>query len=255
MTFMSAEVDGSMNDRYAFESDPEALDAADKLWAEDNSGAFALQHSTLYGGFHKLDALVQSKEFADLPEDMQDFLNKARTPHYEFINNALLWPPGTKLDEGNTYMSFVAFLLNPQSEGSVTLRSANAADNPVIKLNYLTHPYDRLAFRHAIRATWTKLMENPKIKPLVRKTILGPKSMSDEDVDAFARETASTVWHANGTVRMGECTDSAGRVRGVGGLRVADLSVCPVTTNNHTQSTAYVVGAVIGGKVVGEYGL
>jgi choline dehydrogenase-like flavoprotein len=255
LAFHTVEVNGTINDRTTFESDTAALELAAAHWDHDQSGAFALHHSTLYGGFHKLPGLEDSKEYHDLPDDVREFLAKDKVPHYEFVSNGLLYPPGTPITPGNSYMTFIAVLLNPQSEGSVTLRSSNAADKPVIQLNYMTHPYDRIAFRQAIRATWEKLVENPGIKPHVRKTLLGPKSLSDADIDAFVGDNAGTVWHANGTVRMGECVDSAGRMYGVKGLRVADLSVCPVVTNNHTQSTAYLVGATVAGKIVKEYGL
>lgn len=151
--------------------------------------------------------------------------------------------------------------MNPQSEGSVTLRSKNASDKPVIRLNYLTHPYDIVLFRESIRNTWSKIVLNPRIAPSVRKTITGPASLSDADIDAFARDNAGTVWHANGTVKMGKegdekaCVDSSGRVFGLQGLRVADLSVCPLTTNNHTQATAYLVGQKCADRLIKEYNL
>ena len=75
----------------------------------------------------------------------------------------------------------------------------------------------------------------PDIEPLVKRTLFGPKTLSDEDVDEFVKEAATTVWHANGTAMMGKASnplavvDSKFRVHGFEGLRVADLSVCPVT--------------------------
>ncbi|KAH7088832.1 hypothetical protein FB567DRAFT_318978 [Paraphoma chrysanthemicola] len=261
LAFMSVEVDGTVNDRYKFESNPQLVAEAEKLWEKDQSGAFALQQSVLWGGFLKLPNLESTPEFRALAPDFQNYLRKPTVPTYEFINNCLLWPPGSQLAEDSSYMTFIAFLMNPQSEGSVTLRSKDPKDKPVIKLNYLTHPYDRLAFRRAIQETWTKFTTNPRIAPSIRKTLCGPASLSDADVDAFANDNAGTVWHACGTVKMGKkgdegaCVDSAGRVFGVQGLRVADMSVAPLTTNNHTQATAYLVGKKIAEKVVKEYGL
>lgn len=261
LAFMGFEVDGSQNDRYKFESNPQLVEEAEGLWEKDQSGAFALQQGTLWGGFLKLPNLEQMPEFQQLPADHREFLTRPSIPAYEFIGNCLLWPPGTQLDEGNTYFTSVAFLMHPQSEGSVTLRSKDPNDKPIIKLNYLTHPYDRAIFREAIRNTWQKTTENPKIKPFVKKTLCAPKSTSDADIDAFANEQAGTVWHANGTVKMGKkgeegaCVDKDGKVFGVKGLRVADLSVCPLTTSNHTQATAYLVGRKMGEKVVAEWGL
>ena len=52
---------------------------------------------------------------------------------------------------------------------------------------------------------------------------------------AFVHNNVTTMWHANGTAKMGKlddkmaCVDSDFRVIGVAGLRVADLSVCPFT--------------------------
>ncbi|KAI8942906.1 hypothetical protein NX059_000945 [Plenodomus lindquistii] len=261
LAFMTVEVDGTSNERYAFESNQERMAEAEAAWEKDKSGAFALSHSVLWGGFLKHPDLQSMPEFQGLPQDQQEFLTRDAVPTYEFINNCLLWPPGSKIEEGNSYMTMIAFLMNPQSEGSVSLGSANASDKPIIKLNYLTHPYDARIFGEAIRCTWQKLVHNPVISKSVIRTISGPASLSDEDIDAFARANAGTVWHANGTVKMGRqederaCVDSGFRVRGVQGLRVVDLSVAPLTTNNHTQATAYLIGQVAAEKLVMEYGL
>jgi choline dehydrogenase-like flavoprotein len=261
MAFMSVEVDGSLNDRHTFESNPELVSEAEDLWAKDQTGAFALQHSVLWGGFLKHPNLSSIPEFTHLPTPEREFLSRPTIPTYEFLCNGPCWPPGATLAEGNTYLTLVAFLMHPQSHGSVTLASKNASDKPVIQLNYLTHPYDRAVFRETIRTVWTKITANPAVAPHIRGTLCGPTSLSDEDVDAFARENTSTVWHANGTVKMGKegeqgaCVDKDGKVFGVQGLRVADLSVAPLTTSNHTQATAYLVGRKIGEKVVREYAL
>ena len=66
-----------------------------------------------------------------------------------------------------------------------------------------------------------------------------------------------------GTVKMGKseaedieaCVDNNFRVFGIDNLRVADMSVVPVLTNNHTQTTAYLTGATLGDKLVVEYRL
>ena len=234
---------------------------AQESWTKDQTGAFALQNSSLWGGFLKLTDLESYEEYSALPLDVQEFLSRDQVPTYEFINNSILWPPGTQLEEGNTYMTFLAFLMNPQSSGSVTLRSVKASDKPVIALNFLTHPFDVRVFREAIRNTWQKITGNPVVAPHIVRTILGPKSMGDADLDGFARENASTVWHACGTCKMGRDDDAEAvvskefKVRGAEGLRVVDMSVAPLTTNNHTQATAYLIAQKAAEKMVVEYGL
>jgi 5-(hydroxymethyl)furfural/furfural oxidase len=80
----------------------------------------------------------------------------------------------------------------------------------------------------------------------------------DEKLEAFIRKAAIGVWHASCTCRMGAdndpmaVTDPAGRVRGVGGLRVVDASVFPAVpcanTNFPTLMTAEkIADAVLSG--------
>lgn len=236
MTFMSVEVDAKHNNRYGFETSESLMQEAEAMWKKDKTGNLALFNSGLWGGFLKLPGLENFPEYKILDEGLQEYLSRDKTPSYEFIANALLFPPGTKLPEGSSYLTTVVFLMNPQSRGSITLRSANPEDKPVIDVAYLQHPYDRRILKEAIRETWTKVYENPDVKRHIKGKLYGPDSLSDEHIDAFMKEAAGTVWHASGTAMMGKkdnplaCVDKSFRVYGVEGLRVADLSVCPLTT-------------------------
>lgn len=230
------EVDDSLNTRYALQSDEAWLKKAEEDWARDKSGAFAVFNSGLWGGFLKFDGVEEWEEYKALEEDVREYLSKERTPGYEFCCTSILMPPDAKIPAGSSYLTCAAFLMNGQSEGSITLKSANPEDDPIINLGYMTHPYDRRALRESIRETYKRIYENPEIKPVVKGPILAPKSFSDEDIDEFVRETAITVWHINGTIMMGRennplaCVGANFKVFGVDGLRVADLSVCPLTT-------------------------
>jgi choline dehydrogenase-like flavoprotein len=89
--------------------------------------------------------------------------------------------------------------------------------------------------------------------------MIGPSSESDEDVLRFLRDNLSAGLHMAGTVKMGKegdrqaAVDTHFRVFGVENLRVADMSVVPVLTNNHTQATAYVTGATCADVLICEY--
>ena len=234
MTFLGAEVDGSHNGRHAFGSNEELVAEAQALYKKDQSGPFSVHHGSLWGGFLKLPDLESYPEFQALDAETKEFLSRDTVPTYEMIGNCLL-PPGIVVDKGNSYLMSIAFLMNPQSSGSITLKSKNPQDTPIIDLAYLSRPYDRRVHRESIRKTWNIVFENAATKKHVKKQLLGPASLSDEDIDAFMKDGATTVWHANGTVKMGKkgdegaCVDSGFRVYGVEGLRVADLSVCPLT--------------------------
>ncbi|KAF1955783.1 choline dehydrogenase [Byssothecium circinans] len=261
MTFISVETDAAQNDRWAFQSNEKMITEARALWQKDRSGNFALHNGVLWGGFLKLPGHEQFPEYQALDRDLQEFLSKTTVPSYEFVGSALLWPPDTVLPEDSSYITAIAFLMNPVSEGSITLRSSDPNEKPLIDMAYLTHPHDWRVMREAIRETSKKLFETPEVKKHVKRQIFGPASLSDTDIDHFIREAATTVWHANGSVKMGKaddpmaCVDSSLRVRGVEGLRVADVSVCPLTMNNHTQPTAYLVGQKAADTLFGEYNL
>ncbi len=64
-----------------------------------------------------------------------------------------------------------------------------------------------------------------------RELLPGEADRSDDEIDAFIRETAMTNFHASGTCRMGvdgmAVVDPEGRVCGIEGLRVADFSSAP----------------------------
>jgi len=92
---------------------------------------------------------------------------------------------------------------------------------------------------------------------------MAPASDSDEDILEYWKANLFSVWHMAGTVKMGRqdnagkeaAVDSRFRVFGIEKLRVADMSVVPVITNNHTQATAYVTGATCAEVLKAEYKL
>ena len=69
---------------------------------------------------------------------------------------------------------------------------------------------------------------------------------SPEQVRAFIRRTASTIYHPGGTCRMGTgreaVVDAQLRVRGIDGLRVADASVMPTVVNSQTHAACVMIG-------------
>lgn len=71
--------------------------------------------------------------------------------------------------------------MNPQSRGSVKLKSANPAENPLIELPYLQHNYDRYVLIHAVRKAMA-LVKTPSYEKYYKSRIFGPKSPSDEDI-------------------------------------------------------------------------
>jgi 5-(hydroxymethyl)furfural/furfural oxidase len=111
-----------------------------------------------------------------------------------------------------------------------------------------------------------KLMDGP---PMLRRFLIDTfiveghgfaDLMHDDDkLEEFIRKAAIGVWHASCTCRMGAdndpmaVTDPAGRVRGVGGLRVVDASLFPAVPCANTNfptlmSAEKIADAVLAGQ-------
>lgn len=139
-----------------------------------------------------------------------------------------------------------SYYLWPESRGSVHLRSADPEERPRIQANYLTHPRDReitlLAFGKA-----REIAARPALrKVIVRETRPGPDAVTDDEILDYVTRTGDTSWHPIGTCRMGpdpeSVVDEELRVRGVGGLRVADASVMPHQVSSNTNIPAIMIG-------------
>ncbi|KAJ5281959.1 oxidoreductase [Penicillium angulare] len=248
------------NDRNAFYGSEDAMDAALTQWNKDNTGSWTQYGCQVSCGWFKSDKVTSCQEFKDLEAPVQEFMNRETIPQYEVIAGfpVHLVFPGTFQDY--SYVCLVAFLMNGQSSGEVRLQSSNPDDPLMFDPKFLVHPFDQRAvveiYKHLLEATRHPSFAKDTVAPA-----LAPESDSDEDILEFWRSNASTSWHMTGTAKMGKegdadaAVDKRFRVIGVENLRVADMSVVPVLTNNHTQATAYVTGATCADVLIREYGL
>jgi len=137
-------------------------------------------------------------------------------------------------------------LVRPASRGTLTLRSADPADAPVIDPRYLAEEADVAAMVRGVEI----------VRDLVSASAFdawrGPEALPGADVrgDAalrdFVRRAAGSYFHPVGSCRMGVGPDAVVdpelRVRGVDGLRVADASVMPSIVSANTNVAAMVIG-------------
>lgn len=139
----------------------------------------------------------------------------------------------------------------PHSRGRLYLTSADPADKPALDFCYFTDEddYDARTLVDGIRVAREVAKTEPLAKWLKREVCPGPEVTSDEDLSAYARQAAHTVYHPAGTCRMGDADDRLAvvdpelRVRGLRGVRIADASVFP---------TMPAVNPMIGVLMVGE---
>ena len=249
------------SDRGAFYNDQSAMDAALKLWKETGTGPWAKFACEMGIGYFKLDNLVSSKAFKDLPEDEQSYLLKETVPHYEVLTHfPIHWFMPPSPDSPYNLASLNVFLYNSQARGEVTLQSSDPDVPLVFDPKFLSHPYDRRVAIDSVRDVF-KVARHPDFTKDTVAELATPKSDSDEDILEFWRQNVSSSWHPTCTIKMGRpgdpeaAVDKDFRLMGIENLRVADMSVVPVLPSGHTQAVAYLTGLTCAEKLVQEYDL
>lgn len=134
------------------------------------------------------------------------------------------------------------YVLRPESTGTVLARSRDPADPPLIRPNYLAAEADRRSSVGVVRFIRRWMSQPALARWLGEETTPGPTVQSDDEIlDAF-RKRGQSGYHACGTCRMGtdsrSVVDERLRVRGVDGLRVADLSFFPTMISGNTNGPA-----------------
>lgn len=140
-------------------------------------------------------------------------------------------------------LTIAAVLTQPRSRGTVRLRSADPFTAPAVDPHYLEDPADvsvLLRGIHLARAT-------ARTAPLAELCgdELAPGVHDRAGLVRYLRAGVSTVWHPAGTCRMGNdaeaVVDTALRVHGVTGLRIADASVMPSVTSGNTNAPTVMI--------------
>ncbi|QDZ12888.1 GMC family oxidoreductase [Devosia ginsengisoli] len=129
----------------------------------------------------------------------------------------------------------------PHSRGTIRLASPDPAASPAIQANYLADDRDMAATLAGLRLCMN-LSRQPALQAITARRVAPIDTDSDAALADYVRETAATVFHPCGTVRMGQGADAALtpdlRVKGIRDLRVCDASVMPVipSTNIHAAT-------------------
>ncbi|MFC4256880.1 choline dehydrogenase [Altererythrobacter xixiisoli] len=175
-------------------------------------------------------AFVKTRDTLDFP-DVQIHV-MAASMDLEFLNEF----QGLRLDKEPGLASNPC-QVRPESRGSIHAKTPNGLDRPSIVPNYLSDPMDQQSVvdqLKIIRAIW----QQPALKPYL-KVPGDPFGQTDEEMLGYAKLAGGTLYHAVGTVAMGDerfPLDPQLRVRGVEGLRVIDASVFPKIPSGNTNA-------------------
>ena len=145
--------------------------------------------------------------------------------------------------DGFTLMSG---LIRPASRGSVTLRSSDPDERPLVDPAFLECESDVDALERGFELC-REIADTPAMAEWRgAERFPGAKTRSSKEIRDYIRETLFTYQHVVGTCKMGvdalAVVDPELRVYGVDGLRVADASIMPAVPSGNTHAPATMIG-------------
>jgi choline dehydrogenase len=181
---------------------------------------------------------------------------EAPAPDFQFLfGGAYYFDNGFRAYPGSAFTIAPSFV-QPRSEGSVKLRSADPRDKPLIHLNWLSERSEMDAMIAACRFAREVASKGPLGDAAVRNLDPGPGVASDEQLEAWIRAECQHTYHPSCTCRMGAeddgVLDPELRVRGVDGLRVVDASSLPSITSGNTNAPVIMVAERAADLVLGR---
>ncbi|KAL9027105.1 MAG: hypothetical protein Q9196_004327 [Gyalolechia fulgens] len=220
--------DPGSHHRTSYIDSPSALEQARKEWAKTQSGPLSDYYLPQMIAYLRSDQIISSNEFQDLDKPSRELYCADTKPMYEIVSQN----PSPSVKAPDKYLSTAVAFPGNHGTGSIALSSSDPKDPPIINPSFLSHPFDKRLAIESVRETLEFLN-----KPLMAKGSLrlaaGPEGTSDEEILAYVRKTAISMWHACGTVKMGKpeeagtCVDKDFKVLGVQNLRVVDMSILP----------------------------
>jgi choline dehydrogenase len=145
-------------------------------------------------------------------------------------------PPFGLADHG---FSLGVCLLTPTSTGRIYLSGPEPTAKPLIYHNYFGTEEDMERMEAGVELV-LEICGQPALAPYCAEAEQLPASRSKEDMRAYIRRHAQTLYHPVGTCAMGAGEDAVVdlelRVRGVEGLRVVDASVMPTVPRGNTNA-------------------
>ena len=135
--------------------------------------------------------------------------------------------------------------VRPASRGTIMAASSAPFVRPKIRPNYLSHPDDVRVLLAGINQTREIFSQSALQSYSSSETAPGVHIQTSEELESFAREQGSIIYHPVSTCKMGEDTmavvDPRLCVHGIKGLRVVDASIMPTVTTGNTNAPTIMI--------------
>jgi len=173
---------------------------------------------------------------------------------YHFLPMAVRYD-GSSPIKGHGYQAHVG-PMRASSVGHMKLRSDDIKDAPILQPNYCTTEQDRKELRDGVKLT-REIMAQEAFAPFRgRELAPGADAKSDDEIDAFVRETVETAYHPCGTCKMGSdsmaVVDGVGKVHGTENLRVVDSSLMPKIVSGNLNAPTIMMAEKIADLIKGK---
>jgi choline dehydrogenase-like flavoprotein len=136
-------------------------------------------------------------------------------------------------------------LLRPKSRGRVTLASADPTAAPRIDPNFLAERDDVDRLVRGFKLMRAILSQRALSDHGGRELETSAAAQTDEQIEAFVRAHADTIYHPVGSCRMGpgplDVVDAQLCVHGMQGLRVVDASIMPRIVGGNTNAPTIMI--------------
>lgn len=162
---------------------------------------------------------------------------------------------GRLIEYGHGYAIHTC-VLRPKSVGEIRLSRDSSRRDVLIDHCFFAHEDDAMVLVEGIKIA-RRIFASPEFDAVRGKEMLPGKDVrSDDEILAYLRAEALTVYHPVGTCKMG--TDAMAvvdpatlKVRGVEGLRVADASVMPKLIGGNTNAPSMMIGQKASEMILG----
>ncbi|GAA5444506.1 oxygen-dependent choline dehydrogenase [Microbulbifer sp. NBRC 101763] len=186
---------------------------------------------------------IRSKENVEWP-DLQ----------YHFLPAAMRYD-GREAFDGHGFQVHIGHN-KPKSRGRVKVVSSDPKQSPSILFNYLQEKEDIEGFRACVRLT-REIINQPAFDEYRGDEIQpGTDIQTDEQIDAFVRESVESAYHPSCSCKMGTdpmaVVDPETRVHGLQGLRVVDSSIFPTIPNGNLNAPTIMVAERAADLILGR---